>query len=128
MKTLKQNHEFTCTPADLFDALTQPEAVIAWSGGPAEAGNQEGDAFSIWGGSVYGKNLRVDPNSRLVQEWVINNWNPPSKVTFDLIPHDGGTTLKLTQINIPDGEYADIEQGWIDNYYEPIARYLTNLA
>lgn len=124
MKTLKQSYEFACAPPEVFAALTDPAAVKAWAGDDAQTGPNVGDSLLLWGGDVSGKNLEVQPNAKLVQEWSIGNRKKPSRATFELDPVSNGTMLKLTQEGIPDEEFEDIKQGWIDHYYRPIERYL----
>lgn len=74
-------------------------------------------AWTLWGGSLFGKNTEVIANKKLVQDWSDDSgWDSPSKCTFELTEKDGKTELILTHANIPDDSYDDVAEGW-DQYY-----------
>ncbi len=125
-KTLTQTYDFTATPEQVFAALTDPTAVGAWSGAAAVTSARAGGRLELWGGSVTGENLSVERPHRLVQSWHYDGWNEPSTVTFALTETESGTTLALTQEQLPADQYDEFAQGWIDNYYQPIAEYLAD--
>lgn len=84
----------------------------------------KGFEFSLWGGDIFGKNIRVIKNKKLVQEWYGGKWDKPSIVTFDLNEKDSVTTVKLTHKDIPDNEFKDIESGWKDYYMLPLKEFV----
>ena len=47
-----------------------------------------------------------------------------SRVVFRLEKVKAGTHLIFTHRNVPDDQYEDLKQGWIDNYWEPMKAYL----
>jgi uncharacterized protein YndB with AHSA1/START domain len=77
---------------------------------------EPGSEFSLWGGSIEGKNLEFVPNRKIVQQWYFGDQPEPSTVTIKLHPDKGGTSLELRHTNIPDNDYADIIDGWDINY------------
>ena len=116
MKPISQTYEMKATPAEVFEALTNPEVIKKWAGGPAQMDNQVGTKFSLFGGGAHGTNLEVIPNQKLVQEWYAEEWTKPSKVSFTLVPTGAGTILELLHEDVPEAEIQKISEGW-NQYY-----------
>lgn len=89
-------------------------------------GDQAGFEFELWGGDIYGKNIEVVPQSKLVQEWTAGEWNQPSKVTLTLSGKGNKTTVELLHEDVPDGETLEFEDGWKTNYLGPLKEYAEN--
>lgn len=126
MKTISQTYEIKAPAADVWQALVDPKVIEAWGGGPAVMDDKEGTEFSLWGGSIHGKNLDVISNKKLVQDWFSEDWPEPSKATFELIAKPNGTRLEFSQVNVPDDEVDEIADGWRDFYLGPLKDYLEN--
>jgi len=77
-------------------------------------------------GYISGKNIELVPDKKIVQDWRAVDWPEGhfSRVAFELTPVPEGTRLDFTHIGIPEGEEASFEQGWIDNYWEPMKAFL----
>jgi activator of HSP90 ATPase len=116
MPTIEQKYEMNATPERVFDALVNPDIIQIWSGDEAKMGPAVGDSFTLWGGQMFGKNLEVIKNKKLVQEWCYDQWDKPSKVTFTLKPKGKKTIVELLHEDVPDKSYKSIEEGW-DSYY-----------
>jgi activator of HSP90 ATPase len=78
----------------------------------------------LWGGDIYGKNIEVVPEKKLVQEWFNGDWPKPSLVTFTLKPQDNETILELEHLYVPDDEVDEIDQGWDEYYLGPMKEML----
>lgn len=119
---IQQSYEMKATPAQVFEALTNPEIIQKWSGAPATMDDQVGTNFSLFGGGIVGKNLEVAPNQKLVQEWKASDWDRSSKVAFTLVPTADGTRVELFHENVPDAAYETISQGWGPRYLGQIQK------
>lgn len=97
-------------------ALTNPVTIQLWTGEPAEMSTEPGSEFSLWEGSISGKNLEFESNRKIVQQWYFGEQEEPSIVTIKLHPDKHGTSLELRHTNIPDADYDDIVSGWNDVY------------
>lgn len=75
-----------------------------------------GSEFSLWSGSITGKNLEFIENRKIVQEWYFGEQEEQSIVTIMLHADKGGTSLELRHTNIPDEDFDDIVEGWNNNY------------
>lgn len=126
MKTISQTYEIKAQAAEVWKALVDPKIIEAWGGGPAVMDDKAGTKFSLWGGSIHGKNLEVISNKKLVQDWYSEDWPEPSTATFELIAEKNGTRLEFNQVNVPDDEVEEIADGWRDFYLGPLKDYLEN--
>jgi activator of HSP90 ATPase len=124
MKSFTQTYTINAPLEKVWKALIDPEEIDFWGGGPAVMDEEEGTEFKLWDGDIYGKNLEVKKEARLVQEWSQDNWNEPSRVTFELSEKDGKTQVELTHDNVPDEDFKEIEDGWKRYYLGPLKEYV----
>ncbi len=124
MKAIKKSYKIAVPADKVWEALVDPEIIDKWGGGPSTMDSKVCFEFKLWGGDIYGKNIEVVPQKRLVQEWFGGDWPKPSIVTFTLKSEGNGTILELEQINIPEEEADDIDQGWDEYYLGPMKELL----
>jgi activator of HSP90 ATPase len=124
MKTIQKSCVITAPVEFVWKAFVDPHEIDAWGGGPAVMDDNEGTAFSLWGGDIYGKNIEVVINKKLVQEWYGGDWAEASRVTFTFASEGNKTQVELLQENVPDSEAKDIDSGWDDYYIGQIKAYL----
>lgn len=120
MKSIKQTYEINASIDKVWDALVNPNIIEKWGGGPAKMSDRKGFEFELWGGEIYGKNIEIVKNKKLVQEWFSGKWDKPSIVTFLLSFSGNKTTVELIHTDIPDNEADDISKGWKDYYMIPL--------
>ena len=123
MKDFKKYYSISAAPEELYQALTIPATIELWTGEPAEMPLQAGAEFSLWEGSIVGKNLEFDPGKKIVQQWYFGDQPQASIVTILLHPHKQGTSVELTHTNIPDEDYDDIIQGWNEAYFGSLQEF-----
>jgi activator of HSP90 ATPase len=116
MPTIKQTYEMNATPEKVFEALVNPDIIQIWSGDEAKMGPDTGDSFTLWGGQMFGKNLEVIKNKKLVQEWNYDQWDAPSTVTFTIKTKGKKTIVELLHEDVPEKSLKSISEGW-DQYY-----------
>lgn len=124
MKSLHQTYEINSSIEKVWEALVNPKQIDKWGGGKAAMSEEVGFEFQLWDGEIYGKNIEVIKNEKLVQEWYSGIWDKPSIVTFLLKQKGNKTIVDLKQIDIPDNELRDIEEGWQDYYMGPLKKLL----
>jgi uncharacterized protein YndB with AHSA1/START domain len=110
----------------VWAALTNQTEIERWGAGPASMDEAVGSEFFLWSGDIHGKNIEVEINIKLVQEWYSGDWESPSTVTFRLTEQDDATILELTHDNVPSDEVAEIDAGWDIHYLGKIEEYLEN--
>lgn len=123
MKTIKQNYAIRATPEEVFLALTNPLTIELWSGYPAIMEAKEDFEFSLFGGEISGRNIKIIPNRQLVQEWYFGDNNEQSVVTINLNPVRNNTMVELVHTNIPDEVFLEFEKGWRKYYWIAIINY-----
>lgn len=116
MKDYKKHFVITAPPEEVYLALTLPSTIQLWTGEPAEMSTEPGSEFSLWEGSISGRNLEFEKGRKIVQEWYFDQ-ETPSIVTIILHPHKKGTSAELKHTNIPDEDYDNIVQGWNEAYF-----------
>jgi activator of HSP90 ATPase len=116
MKDFKKYYIIPAQPEEIYIALTNPVTIQLWSGEEAEMSTEPGSEFSLWEGSIVGKNLEFEKDKFIKQEWYFGEQETPSIVTIKLHPDKSGTSLELRHTNIPDEDYDDIVDGWNSMY------------
>lgn len=123
MKDYKKYFFIPASPDDVYLALTTESTIRLWTGEPAEMKPEPETEFSLWDGSISGKNLEFEPGKKIVQEWYFGDQGEPSVVTIKLHPDKNGTSAELRHTNIPDEEYTDITDGWNDTYFASLIEF-----
>lgn len=117
MKDFKKYYIIPATPEEVYAALTNPATIQLWSGDPAVMSTEPDSEFSLWEGSIVGKNLEFEKDKKIVQQWYFGDQEEPSVVTIKLFADKAKTSAELRHTNIPDEAYDDIIQGWNENYF-----------
>src|SRR5437868_309021 len=110
------------SPERVYQAWMDGEQHGWMTGAEAEVDPRVGGAFSAWGGYITGTTLELEPFHRIVQTWRSSDFqagDPESKIEVVLDPAPGGTMLTLNHSNIPDGQGANYQHGWVESYFEP---------
>ena len=116
MPVIQKTYEMNASPEEVFDALVNPELIQIWSGDEAQMNGKVGGTFSLWGGQMYGVNLEVVKNKRLIQEWSYDQWADASRVTFHIKAKGTKTVVELIHEDVPEKSVNSISDGW-DTYY-----------
>lgn len=128
-KTLRQVITFkNAAPQEVCDALMDSRKHTIFSGAKAVIDPTVGGTFSAYDGYITGANVELIPGKKIVQAWHASDWpdDTMSTVTFLFSPMKAGTKLTFTHEGIPADDFANIKQGWIDFYWEPMEQFLTN--
>ncbi|HNU43316.1 MAG TPA: SRPBCC domain-containing protein [Cyclobacteriaceae bacterium] len=123
MKDFKKYFIISTTPDQVYLALTTEATIQLWSGDKAEMKAEPGTEFSLWDGSIVGMNLEFEKNKRIVQQWYFGEQEEASVVTIKLHSHAQGTSVEVRQTNIPDADYEDIAEGWINTYMASLQEF-----
>ncbi len=123
MKDFKKYYTLPAPPETVYLALTNPLTIQLWSGEPAMMSTEPGSEFSLWDGSIAGKNLEFETGKKIVQQWYFGDQREPSVVTIKLHASGEGTSAELRHTNIPDEAYADIVEGWNGAYFGALEEF-----
>jgi uncharacterized protein YndB with AHSA1/START domain len=114
-KTIKLTRHIKATPEEIYRALTNPFSLELWTGEPAEMSEAEGAEFSLFGGSIVGKNVEMIPEKRLRQHWYFGE-DVVSEVTIELSAEKNKTQVSVTHEGIPEEAYENMLDGWKDTF------------
>jgi uncharacterized protein YndB with AHSA1/START domain len=123
MKDYKKYYIIPAPPEDVYLALTNPLTIQLWSGDIAEMSAEPDTEFSLWDGSIAGKNISFELNKKIVQQWYFGEQEEQSIVTIKLHPDAAGTSVELRHTNIPDVDYDDITDGWNTMYFGALREF-----
>ena len=123
MKDYKKYYRLPAPPEEVYAALTNPATIQLWTGDPAVMSTEPGSEFSLWEGSISGKNLEFEKNRKIVQQWYFDGQEEISVVTIKLHPDKSGTSIELRHTNIPDEVYEEMVEGWNDMYFGSLMEF-----
>ena len=114
------------TPDQVYRAWLSSAEHSAFTGSAAEVQARVGGTFSAWDGYIVGRVLELETSRRIVMDWRTTEFPsgaPDSRVEILLAPEMGGIRLTLVQTEIPRGDGQKYDEGWKENYFEPMAGY-----
>ena len=123
MKDFKKYYFIPATPDEIYIALTNPVTIELWTGEAAIMSTEPGSEFSLWEGSIVGKNIEFEHSKKIVQQWYFEGQSDNSIVTIKLHPDKQGSSVELRHTNIPDTDFDDITEGWNDSYFGNLADF-----
>ena len=117
------------SPKQVYDAYIDPVKHSDFTDAKATGKPVVGGKFTAWDGYIFGRYLELQEAKRIVQEWSTIDWEegyPASKVELTLTAVPGGTEINLVHSNVPKAQTEEIEQGWIEFYWEPLKEYFAD--
>uniref|UniRef100_A0A915CM30 Activator of Hsp90 ATPase AHSA1-like N-terminal domain-containing protein n=1 Tax=Ditylenchus dipsaci TaxID=166011 RepID=A0A915CM30_9BILA len=125
VKKLEISETFKVPPERLFEILTDPELVRAWSSG-GSADPKEGGQFSLLGGQISGVFTKLLPNKEITTNWRLKKYpaNYFAELKFVLRDQNDSTDLVVQSDGIPEEHFEDTFTGIHRYYFQNIARTL----
>jgi activator of HSP90 ATPase len=125
-RIIKQTITFKATPHEVYEALMDSKKHAAFTGGKASISRKVGGKIMAYDNYITGKNVELVPSNKIVQDWRAVDWPEGyfSRVTFKFTAIQEGTRLDFTHADVPEGTEEEFTQGWVDNYWEPMKRFL----
>jgi activator of HSP90 ATPase len=118
------------SPGQIYDFLTNGEIFAAATEMPAQLSDREGEAFSVFGGRVEGRQVELVPGERVVQAWRFGDahpdaWEPGvySIVRFRMQRDGDATRFVIDHNGIPPEWEDHIQSGYPTFYRDPLTRY-----
>lgn len=115
MQTFKKYYKLFASPADVYNALTNPIMIEIWTGEKASFKAEAGTDFSMWDGAIVGKNVKFEMDKLIQQTWLFDAVE--SLVTIKLHADKKFTSVELKHENIPDEAFDNIAAGWDEDYF-----------
>jgi activator of HSP90 ATPase len=113
------------TPDQVYTAWLDSNKHSEMTGSPARISSIVGGEFQAWDGYIQGKNLELEPSSRILQLWRTIEFEDSDKdslleVRFESVEY--GTTIKIRHSQLPN-HGMQYQQGWRDSYFTPMKAY-----
>jgi activator of HSP90 ATPase len=89
-----------------------------------------GGRFTAWDGYIAGKNLRLEPQRRIVQSWRTTEFkqiDADSEIDVQLEAVGKRTKITLRHSNVPEG-HSGYKTGWQTCYFDPMKAYFEGAA
>ncbi len=126
--TLLQTVEIPAPPETVYNAYLDEGQHAKITGGAAEIDARAGGKMSAADGYVTGRFSELVDGQKIVQTWRSSEWPDgyeDSRLELTLAANGAGTRLTMVHEGVPTALAKGLEQGWIDNYWEPMRKYFS---
>ena len=127
-KKLEQEIIIKTSPHEIYEAFMDAKKHSKFTESKAKVSREIGGNFSIFEGSLSGKNVELIQDKKIIQTWRGDGENWPkgyySTITLVLEPVDDGTLIKFSHVDIPEAAYESVKEGWDTYYWEPLKEML----
>ena len=116
-------------PGDIYHAWLDSELHSKMTGGKAEISSGLGESFSAWNGYISGKNIALEPGSKIIQAWRTTDFAKDEKdshLEISFVQEDDNTRVVIRHSDLPP-HGMQYEQGWFDSYLDPMKQFFTSL-
>ena len=130
MESLKISVVLKSDPDLVYSSWLDTGAHGAMIGADALIDPTVGGKFAVWDGYITGHNIELIKGKKIVQAWRTTDFPkdaPDSKIEIDLESIPEGTRLTMKHTDIPDGQSAEYQAGWLDYYFEPMKDFFGKL-
>jgi uncharacterized protein YndB with AHSA1/START domain len=127
-RTVTMAVHLPASPARLYRMYLDPRKHAAFTGSPVSIAARVGAPFKAFGGALSGKILHLVPNRLIVQSWRSTEFSRrdlDSTLVLGFFPDRKGARIELTHVNVADGDFAGVSEGWGKYYWTPWREYLT---
>ena len=127
MPDFKKYFKIKASASDVYNAIVNPNMIELWTGEDATMDDKPGTEFSLYDGFIVGKNIEMEKDKKIVQQWYFGEQEAPSIVTIILHPDKKETSIELRHTNIPEDSFENITDGWEEAYFGPISELLEDI-
>lgn len=120
--------DLPCPPARLYAMYLNPKIHAAITGAPVKIAARPGARFEAFAGTLTGTILQVIPKRLIVQSWRSTQFGKrdlDSTLILSFFALDKGGRIELTHVNVADGDFGGVSEGWSKYYFVPWRTYLT---
>lgn len=118
-------------PDRIYQAWLSSAEHTAMTGSRAMVEANVGGRFTAYDGRIEGAVVELEPGRRIVQRWRSSDFPSDagdSILEVRLEPIYGGTRVAFVHSDIPEGQAAQLEEGWRKYYLEPMDRYFASTS
>jgi activator of HSP90 ATPase len=129
-RSVELKETFFASSRDIYECLTDPRRMLAYTRSPAESDPRPGGVFSMFGGSIAGTFSKLEQDRLVEMQWRFNSWEEgimSTVVARISEPERGRTVLELRHTGLPDSDkfgnhdvQGTVEAGWRQQVLLPI--------
>ena len=120
---------FSVSKKLLYDTWLSSSGHGDMTNDQAEYSDMVGEKFLAYDGYIWGKNIELIPFDKIVQSWRTSDFSDDeedSRLEISFFSEDEYTILTIFHSKLPPHGMT-YNQGWIDNYFEPMTAYFNSL-
>ena len=113
------------SPERIYNAWLNSDGHTGMTGSPAVVSDGIGDQFEAYDEYIVGKNLELEPKTRILQSWRTTEFrdsDEDSLLEILLEAKGEGSLLTIRHSGLPD-HGMQYRQGWVDAYFAPMEEY-----
>ena len=126
MESLKLSITLPLKAEKLYKAWLSSKEHAKFTGASATASAKVNGKHSAWDGYIWGKNLELKANKKIVQSWRTSEFPedaPDSTLEITFEEKAGKTKMSLYHHGLQKGDAKKYTQGWKDFYFTPMKLY-----
>ena len=128
-RTIAMAVSLPCSAAKLYRMYLDPRLHAAFTGAPVKIAARAGATFEAFGGAITGTILQVIPNRLIVQSWRSTHFlrrDLDSTLVLSFWPEETGGRIELTHVNVSEGDFSGVSEGWSHYYWTPWRKFLSS--
>ena len=126
MESLKISITLPASAEKLYKSWLSSKEHAKFTGADAIASAKVNGKHSSWDGYIWGKNLELKANKKIVQSWRTSEFPedaPDSVLEITFEEKAGKTKMSLYHHGLQKGDAKKYTQGWKDFYFTPMKHY-----
>lgn len=123
-KKLDLMETFKVAPDRLFEILSDPQLVQAWTNSSVKYNFAENGEFALFGGNITGSFVKIVPNKEIEFKWRMKKYPEGhfARVKFILRDQNDSTDLVIEATDVPEEHYDETSNGFTRYYMQNIGR------
>ncbi|OEL24262.1 hypothetical protein BAE44_0014719 [Dichanthelium oligosanthes] len=129
-KTIEMTEKFYCRAKDIYEILMDENRWKGFTQSNARISREVGGEFSLFDGSITGRNEELQEGKLIAQKWRFGSWPDGLYSSVRLVfdePESGVTIIKLKQTDVPEEDkygnstvVENTERGWRELIFQRI--------
>jgi len=127
VKVIQHTISLMARPGKLYDMYLNPEMHAAITGGRVVISPEPNSQFLAFDGKIFGRTLSVIPGRQIIQSWRSKEWKESDRdsvLILNFLPDGESGKIELIHVNVAEGDFDDVNKGWLEYYWKPWREYL----
>ena len=127
VKVIQHTVSLPAKPEKLYNMYMNPEIHAAFAGGRVVITPEPNSQFLAFDGMILGRTLSVIPGRQIIQSWRSKKWKESDRdsvLILNFLPDGDAGKIELIHVNVAEGDFDDVNKGWLEYYWKPWREYL----